>query len=311
MPGRTHRNHRRHPRHSPPDCAPAAAVLEYCGPDPSSSSRTRRTRTLMSHLDPALQELADALGIATEFWDWQGHHQPVPADTVTAVLAALDIDTADADGAQTALAEHHRRAWRRMLPPCLVARQGHRPAFPVHVPAGWSVHLWIDLENGGVRDGLHQLPDDTPDREVDGQLDRAGELSSCRMICRWATTPCGPGPATASRPPPSSSRRPGWGFRNGWATAAPGDSPPSSTASGRRSPGASVTSPTSAIWPSGRPPSTARGTSWSTRCTRVSHWRRWSPPPTCRRAAGSPTRSTSAWSASRSTPISTPPPGTR
>ncbi|MEO5834905.1 MAG: 4-alpha-glucanotransferase [Nakamurella sp.] len=129
----------------------------------------------MSHLDPPLQELADALGIATEFWDWQGRHQPVPAETVIAVLAALDLDAASSDLARRALDEHHRGAWRRMLPPCLVARQGHGTAFPVHVPAGQSVHLWIDLETGGVREGLLQLTDDSPDRDVDGRwTGRAG-----------------------------------------------------------------------------------------------------------------------------------------
>ena len=40
-------------------------------------------------LDPALRELADAFSIATEYWDWQGSHGEVSAQTLVAVLAAL------------------------------------------------------------------------------------------------------------------------------------------------------------------------------------------------------------------------------
>ena len=43
-------------------------------------------------LDPALKALADAYGIATDYWDWQGRHVQVPAATVRAVLTALDVD---------------------------------------------------------------------------------------------------------------------------------------------------------------------------------------------------------------------------
>ncbi len=122
----------------------------------------------MSHLDPALQELADALGIATEFWDWQGRHQPVPAETVSAVLAAMDLSAGTDDEARGALAEHHRREWRRMLPPCLVTRQGRQPTFPVHVAAGAPVDVWVDLESGGSR-ALPQTEDNSAAREIDGR----------------------------------------------------------------------------------------------------------------------------------------------
>ncbi len=123
----------------------------------------------MSHLDPAVQELADALGIATEYWDWQGRHQPVPEQTVTAVLAAMDLDASTPDTARAALHEHHRSAWRRMLPPCLVTRQGHRPDFPVHVAAGAPVQVWIDLETGGSRSDVEQTEDNSAAQEIDGR----------------------------------------------------------------------------------------------------------------------------------------------
>ena len=61
-------------------------------------------------LYPALRQLADAYGIATEFWDWQGQHVDVPAETIVKVLAALDVDAATPEAAERAVAEHARRA---------------------------------------------------------------------------------------------------------------------------------------------------------------------------------------------------------
>ena len=124
----------------------------------------------MADLDPALLELAQAYGIATEFWDWQGRHQPVENGTIIPVLAALGVDAATPEAAQAALAEQRLKPWRRMLPPCVVARQGWQPSFNVHVPHGESVHLWIDFETGGTRHGLQQLENWTPAQHLDDRL---------------------------------------------------------------------------------------------------------------------------------------------
>ena len=51
-------------------------------------------------LDPTLADLADAFGIATEYWDWQGRHISVSPDTIVVVLAALDIDAATPEAEQ-------------------------------------------------------------------------------------------------------------------------------------------------------------------------------------------------------------------
>ena len=39
-------------------------------------------------LDATLADLAEAFGIATEYWDWQGRHISVSPDSIVAVLAA-------------------------------------------------------------------------------------------------------------------------------------------------------------------------------------------------------------------------------
>ena len=56
-----------------------------------------------------LQDLARACGVSTEFWDWQGRHTVVSAETIRAVLAALDIEAPDDEAAAKALREVQRR----------------------------------------------------------------------------------------------------------------------------------------------------------------------------------------------------------
>jgi len=50
-------------------------------------------------LDDALHRLADAHGIATEFWDWRGRHVAVSNESITRVLGALGVDAATPESA--------------------------------------------------------------------------------------------------------------------------------------------------------------------------------------------------------------------
>ena len=122
----------------------------------------------MTDLDPALRELADAFDIATEYWDWQGRHVTVTEETIVAVLAALEVDASSPEAAVIALAEHRRRPWTRMLPPFLALREHRTARVNVHVPHRDPVSVWVDLENGGRRDGLTQLDNWSAPREIDG-----------------------------------------------------------------------------------------------------------------------------------------------
>lgn len=100
---------------------------------------------------PALTELAHALNIATEFWDWQGRHTLVRTKTIRAVLAALEIDARDDEAVGRSLHSVRERAWRRILPPTVVAREGQRGSFSVHVAHGTLVEAWAELETGEWR----------------------------------------------------------------------------------------------------------------------------------------------------------------
>jgi 4-alpha-glucanotransferase len=121
-------------------------------------------------LEPALRQLADAHAIATDYWDWQGHHHLVSRETLVAVLGALGVDVSTPEASEQSLAEHHRRPWTRMLPPFLASRQGHTPSVWVHVPHGSPVTVWVDLEDGGIWENLWQLENWTPPRDIDGRL---------------------------------------------------------------------------------------------------------------------------------------------
>ncbi len=116
---------------------------------------------------PELVALARALGVATEFWDWQGAHVSVAAETVRAVLSALDIDVSTPEAVVTSREQVLERAWRRMLPPVVVTRQSWSPWVPVHIGHGETVRAWVVLEAGGQRE-LGQQEHWVQPRVIDG-----------------------------------------------------------------------------------------------------------------------------------------------
>ncbi len=127
--------------------------------------------TLPEHTPPSrtLVDLATAHGVATDYWDWQGRHTPVSAETITTVLAALGVDASTEDSARAALAETVDGPWRAVLPPTVVLRAGWTPWVPVHVAHGATVHAWIELEDGGSRD-VPLVDRYVEPRTVDGRL---------------------------------------------------------------------------------------------------------------------------------------------
>ena len=96
----------------------------------------------------ALRDLAAAYGIDVEFWDWQGTRRQVADATLIAVLAAFGVVAADPAAQRAALDAHRRRERERVLPPCLVVREGDD--LTVAVPAG--ARAQVELEDGGSRD---------------------------------------------------------------------------------------------------------------------------------------------------------------
>ena len=125
-------------------------------------------------VSPELARLAEAHGVATQFWDQAGQLRKVSATTVQAVLAALDVDASTPAAIAAALEAARLRDWSRTLPPVFVGRQGEDRRLWVHVPDGSRVRVWVELEDGTKRD-LRQLDHWVPPTDVDGTL--VGEAS--------------------------------------------------------------------------------------------------------------------------------------
>ncbi len=121
-------------------------------------------------LDDDLRRLAEAHGVATEYWDWQGKHVTVPGTTIVAVLAALGVDTGTEASRAAARVQVENQAWLTMLPPCKVLEAGEQAAIDVHVWHGEPVDLLIVLEDGARRTGLVQMLNENPPRQIDGRL---------------------------------------------------------------------------------------------------------------------------------------------
>lgn len=100
--------------------------------------------------DASLRALAEAHGVATEYWDLSGTHVEVSESTVRAILRALDVAVDTPDDIANAVAVAHLREWRRFMPPFFLTREGEGRRAWVHVPHGDPAHMWIDLADGEV-----------------------------------------------------------------------------------------------------------------------------------------------------------------
>ncbi len=120
-------------------------------------------------VEPGLADLARAYGVAVEYYDQGGTYHAVSADTVEAVLAAMDVDARTEETRWAAWERLRERDWRRVLPPVFVARQGTPAATWVHVPHGSEVSVVAELEDGSIR-RLDQVDHIVEPREVDGTL---------------------------------------------------------------------------------------------------------------------------------------------
>jgi len=69
----------------------------------------------LSHLTAELDELAERLGIAREFWDWKGNHTLISEATVIAVLRAMGVEADTPEERRDALARLDEQHWRRVL----------------------------------------------------------------------------------------------------------------------------------------------------------------------------------------------------
>jgi 4-alpha-glucanotransferase len=125
-------------------------------PEPAAPPDPRPGRARRDEPCEDIVALARAHGVATEYWDWQGHHVSVTDATVRSVLTALDVDVSSLQAIASAREDVELRAWRRMLPPTVVCRQGSATWVAVHLPHGDQVQVWAELEDGSRRSLVQQ-----------------------------------------------------------------------------------------------------------------------------------------------------------
>lgn len=129
----------------------------------------------MTELAPSLIELARRYGIATEYEDWSGRRVRVAETTLKAVLGALGVAADNEQERNAALTAKLRSHWTRRLPPTIVGRTGEQIRFWAHVTHGDPAEVWLQLEDGTVRDGVEQVDNFTPPFDLDGRW--VGEAS--------------------------------------------------------------------------------------------------------------------------------------
>lgn len=144
-------------------------------------------------LPQALTRLAHAHGVSTEFWDWQGNHRLVSAQTVYAVLSALGVDVADEQEAARALETHIEATWARFAPPFVGLAQGGVREVHLHAVPGELVDATLRTEGGLLRS--IQVEQGAETRSVDGvQKQRQVALLPDDLPLGWHELTCeGPG----------------------------------------------------------------------------------------------------------------------
>ena len=120
-------------------------------------------------IEPNLDPLARAYGVALEYWDQSGVQRRVPHGTVAAVLRALGADPSDEQSVDRSLRDRSLRDWRRMLPPVVIGVEGRYSHVCAHVPHGTPLRVWIECEDGTVIEPAQSNRWIDP-RDVDGVL---------------------------------------------------------------------------------------------------------------------------------------------
>jgi 4-alpha-glucanotransferase len=99
-------------------------------------------------MDPSLQQLADAFGVAVEYEDWRRQPVDVPEATVRRVLAGLGVDV---DHPEESLRRAEQMQQRRLVPPTVVAVEGRTTQVEVRGPDVGDPLVELTLEDGTRR----------------------------------------------------------------------------------------------------------------------------------------------------------------
>ncbi|MGC5163088.1 4-alpha-glucanotransferase [Rhodococcus sp. DT1] len=133
-----------------------------------------------------LRELAGHHGISTTYVGWDGDEHDVSDRTLQRILAALDVPAATPEQISASLADVPDRPWRQMLPPSLVVTENEQRTFPVHVPHGDPVSVWV-VDEDGREVAVEQLDIWVDPRLVDDRLVGRATFAVPRLPLGWHT----------------------------------------------------------------------------------------------------------------------------
>ncbi len=102
-----------------------------------------------------LHELAHLYGVQTAYYNVLHHRRPASADTLFAVLKALEAPLERPEDASSALRERRKELWQRSLEPVTVAWNGNLSSLSLRLPASLAedtLTCHLTMEDGGCRE---------------------------------------------------------------------------------------------------------------------------------------------------------------
>ncbi len=136
-----------------------------------------------------LNQLADAAGIESHYWDMHGTRHDTTPEAVQALLRAFGIAADTENDARASLADLTTAPWRSALPPVLVLHEGEPVIVPVRLAIEdeqRAIRWTLKLEQGGECSGELRASDLYPEESF--HLD--GRTIGLRRL-RLAAVPCG------------------------------------------------------------------------------------------------------------------------
>lgn len=133
-----------------------------------------------------LRELAGHHGVSCTYRGWDGFDHDVADSTLQKILAALEVPAVTEAEIDASLDDLANATWRQMLPPSLVLVEGEERTFPVHVPHGDPVTVWVVTEDG-IEIDAGQLDVWVDPRPVDGRLVGRATFTVPSLPLGWHT----------------------------------------------------------------------------------------------------------------------------
>ena len=138
-----------------------------------------------STYDEALEWAAKTWGIQPDYWDIFGTHHFTSPETKRAILESLGITADSKEALEKALGQRSHNEWSRLVPPCLVISETHRPReFAVHMPAELAeqvARVELRVEDGASQTYTVALRDFPPSDSA--------EFDGKRFLCKSLPLP--------------------------------------------------------------------------------------------------------------------------